>query len=337
MQIYRHKEPFFLENGSSLQELEIAYDTWGELNENGDNVIWICHALTANSNAKEWWPGLIGEGLAFDTKDHFIVCANILGSCYGTTGPGSNNPETGRPFYHYFPFITIRDIVNAHEVLRQHLGIKKLHLLVGGSMGGYQALEWCIMQPHLVNHLFLLATSASESAWGIGIHTSQRKAIEIDPTWREQAGNAGVEGLKVARAIGMITYRSYESFVKMQTDDETDKLDHFKASSYILYQGNKLAGRFSAYSYWCLTKAMDTHNIGRGRGEINAVLKTIGAKTLIIGITSDLLCPLQEQKRLAGHIPLATFAAIDSIYGHDGFLVETGAIAHHLSAWLKQS
>ena len=335
MQVYKHTNPFPLENGGILEDLEIAYDSWGTLNGNGDNVIWICHALTANSNAMEWWPGLIGEGLAFDTKKYFVVCANILGSCYGTTGPVSMATKEGKPFYHHFPFITIRDMVKAHQLLCEHLHIRKIQLLAGGSMGGYQVLEWSLMQPELIAKLFLLATSAKESAWGIGIHTAQRKAIEVDPTWKEETSIAGAEGLKVARAIGMITYRSYESFVTTQTDDESDKVDGFKASSYIHYQGSKLANRFSAYCYWTLTKAMDSHNISRGRGAIADVLKSIHAKTLIMGIKSDILCPLQEQKLLAEHITHATFVAIESIYGHDGFLVETKAISHHLSAWLK--
>ena len=147
MQVYKHTNPFPLENGAILQQLEIAYDTWGELNQDGDNVIWICHALTANSNAKEWWPGLIGEGLAFDTNKYFVVCANILGSCYGTTGPASIDPCQHKPYYHEFPFITIRDMVNAHQLLCNHLGIKKIHLRAGGSMGGYACRVICRESP----------------------------------------------------------------------------------------------------------------------------------------------------------------------------------------------
>jgi homoserine O-acetyltransferase len=336
MQIYHHRESFHLETGATLSELHIAYYTWGTLNEKGDNVIWICHALTASSNAQEWWPNLIGEGLAFDTAQYFVVCDNILGSCYGTTGPRSLNGETGESFYTNFPFITIRDIVGAHEMLRKHLGIGGIHLMVGGSMGGYQALEWCVIQPQLIKQLFLLTTSAKETAWGIAIHTAQRMAIELDESWKKQSATGGKEGLKIARAIGMLTYRSYESFLTTQTDEDPAKLDHFKAASYIHHQGNKLAARFSAHSYWVLTKAMDSHNLARGRKDINNVLKSIIAKTLIMGITSDLLCPVQEQQILAEHIPGATFVAIDSMYGHDGFLVETAAITHHLSAWMKQ-
>ena len=336
MQVYQHQQPFQLEVSGSLPSINIAFHTWGRLNEERTNVVWICHALTANSNADDWWPGLIGEDLVFDPRKYFIVCANIFGSCYGTTGPGSVNPHTQKPYHHQFPFVTIRDMVNAHELLRQHLNIQRIHLLVGGSMGGYQALEWAVMQPMLIKRLFLLATSPKESPWGIAIHTAQRNAIAVDPTWKEDSETAGLEGLKVARAIGMITYRSYETFAKTQTDTDDEKVNDFKASSYINYQGKKLADRFSAYSYWTLTQALDTHNLARGRGGMPNALGSIEAKTLILGITTDLLCPINEQKTMAEHIPDATFVAIDSIYGHDGFLVETQSISQHLSAWLKQ-
>jgi homoserine O-acetyltransferase len=335
MNYFRYDERFELENGNALPGLSIGYRTYGILNEEGNNVIWICHALTANAAVEDWWPELIGEGKVFDTNKYFVVCDNILGSCYGTTGPTSINAESGNVFYHNFPFITIRDMVKAHQLLQEHLSINKIHLLVGGSMGGYQALEWCLAQPLLIDNLFLLATSAKETAWGIAIHTAQRMAIENDPTWKENDSKAGSEGLKTARAIGMITYRSYESFVQKQSDDDNDKLEEFKASSYINYQGNKLSKRFNAYSYWLLTKAMDTHNLSRGRSKMITVLNSIKQKTLVLGITSDILCPLKEQKFLSEHIPNATFVAIESMYGHDGFLVETKQIAHHLSAWLK--
>lgn len=334
VQIFHYRQPFLLELGNALPELTIAYHTWGQLNERGDNVIWICHALTANSNAKEWWPNLIGKSLAFDTERYFVVCANILGSCYGTTGPGSLNPETGLPYYHTFPFITIRDMVRAHDLLRQQLGINGIHLLAGGSMGGYQALEWAVMDPNLISHLFVLTTSAKESAWGIAIHSAQRMAIETDSTWKEENPAAGSEGLKVARAIGMLTYRSYESFVNTQTDGNSEKVDDFMATSYIKYQGEKLAARFTAYSYWYLSKALDSHNLSRGRGRMVAVLNGIRPRTLVMGISSDLLCPVRELAFLAQHIRGAKLVTIESLYGHDGFLVETEAISHHLGAWL---
>ncbi len=334
-QVFFSPQPFWLESGESLPELSITYHTWGRLNSGGDNVIWVCHALTANSNAKEWWPNLIGDGLAFDTSKYFVVCANILGSCYGTTGPASINSKTGKPYLHSFPFITIRDMVQAHVLLRQHLGIRGIHLLAGGSMGGYQVLEWAVMEPTISRNLFVITTSAKESAWGIAIHTAQRMAIETDSTWTAGELTDGRNGLKVARAIGMLTYRSYESFVKAQSDTNNEKVDQFMASSYIRYQGEKLANRFTAYSYWTLSKSLDSHNLARGRGSLESVLNSIRTNTLVMGITSDLLCPVQELQFLSRNIPRARFAAIDSLYGHDGFLVETEAITTELNNWLN--
>lgn len=334
MKIFKSDKPLQLESGAVLPEVEIAYHTWGQLNAACDNVIWICHAFTANSNAADWWPGTIGPGLIFDTDNYFVVCANILGSCYGTTGPLSKNPETSQAWFGQFPLITIRDMVAAHDLLRQHLHIKKIRLLAGGSMGGYQALEWTVRQPSLIQQLFLIATSAKESAWGMAVHTAQRLAIEADASWGEAVPTAGGKGLKAARAIGMLTYRSYDAYAQTQTDPDNNKLDNFKASSYIQYQGDKLVQRFNAYSYWTLTKSMDTHNLARGRAaDIPQILATITAPTLIIGIESDLLCPIKEQKLLAAHIPQATFHTIQSLYGHDGFLVETPTISTLLRQW----
>ncbi len=225
----------------------------------------------------------------------------------------------------------------AHSILCRHLAIKKIHLLVGGSMGGYQVIEWCIMEPQLIDKLFLIATSARETAWGIAIHTAQRLAIQSDRSWKEQSKNAGQKGLKAARAIGMLTYRSYQSYAATQTDPDMNKLDYFKASSYIEHQGNKLVNRFNAYSYWLLTKTMDSHNIARGRGNtIEEVLQTISQQTLIIGIDTDLLFPLQEQELLAQNISPSEFKVISSVYAHDGFLIETEQITKHLSNWLQK-
>lgn len=335
MLFYHHKENFELEAGGALAEITVAYNTWGALNKNGDNVIWICHALTANSNAEEWWPNMIGEGLAFDTSRYFIVCANILGSCYGTTGPLSIDPGTNSPYYHQFPFITIRDMVQAHELLRNHLGISVIHLLVGSSMGGYQALEWAIMKPLIFKNLLLLATSAKETPWGIAIHTAQRMAIETDTTWKDNNSRAGSQGLQVARSIGMLTYRSYETFLATQAETDNNKLDGFKASSYVRYQGEKFANRFNAFSYYVLSKAMDSHNIARDRISVEEALQQITANTLVIGIETDVLCPLAEQHFLAQHIPASNLVIIKSIYGHDGFLVETTQISAHLLNWLS--
>lgn len=334
MNYFHYPHTFHLENGGHLPELTIAYSTYGKLNEEKSNVVWICHALTANADVAGWWPGVVGSNHIIDPEKYFIVCANIPGSCYGSTGPSSINPVTGKAYYHEFPFISIRDMVNAHILLRKQLGIEKIFLLIGGSMGGYQAMEWCIMEKNIAERLVLLATSASESAWGIATHTAQRLSIEADSTWQNNNDHAGANGLKAARAIGMLTYRNYNIMVQKQSDADSNKTDDFKASSYIKYQGEKLVKRFNAFSYWLLTKSMDSHNIARGRKTAAEVLKTISQPTLIFGISSDILCPLVEQEFLARHIPSSKLVTIDSEYGHDGFMVENEQISWHLSAWL---
>ncbi|MBC6492901.1 homoserine O-acetyltransferase [Flavihumibacter stibioxidans] len=330
------QKPFHLENGSVLPGIEIAYHTYGKLNESGSNVVWVCHALTANADVESWWPGLVGPGCTINPDDHFIVCANIIGSCYGSSGPLSQNTETGTPYYNRFPVVTIRDMVNAHILLRRHLNISTVSLLMGGSMGGYQVLEWAISEPSIVQKLFLIATSAAESAWGIAIHEAQRMAIEADPSWKEDSEKAGAAGLKAARAIGMLTYRNYTAMIQQQQDPDADKTDNFKAASYMRYQGEKLVNRFNAQSYWLLTKSMDSHNISRGKGgSIPEVLNGIGQPTLVMGITSDLLCPVIEQQKISAAMPRATYIEIDSMFGHDGFLVEANLIGKYLKNWLQ--
>jgi homoserine O-acetyltransferase len=325
---------FHLEQGQSLSKLSVAYHTYGTLNKEKNNVIWICHALTANSDAAAWWPGMVGEGCCFDTSKYFVVCANILGSCYGTTGPLSIDPETSSPYYHQFPAITIRDMVQAHQLLCRHLEITRIQLLVGGSMGGYQAVEWCAMEPTLISNLFLIATSSKETPWGKAIHATQRMAIETDSTWTENSDDAGKNGLKTARAIGMITYRSFQTFSATQNDEVHDLQTNYKAASYVQYQGDKLAKRFNAYSYWYLTYAMDSHNLARGRAvTVAEVLQGFRQNTLIIGISSDIISPVQEQIFLKENIPQSQLVIIDSLYGHDGFLIETDQITAHVKAW----
>lgn len=236
-----------------------------------------------------------------------------------------------------FLFFTIRDMLAAHILLRKHLGIEKIYLLIGGSIGGYQALEWSLTEPQRIGRMFLLATSPAESAWGIAIHTTQRMAIEADGTWGEPHADAGAKGLATARAIGILTYRNYAIMVAKQSDGDVQRVDEFRASSYMRYQGKKLVNRFNAYSYYLLSKAMDTHNIARGRAETVAdALKLISVPTFIIGVSSDILCPVQEQQIMAANIPKATCVEIDSAYGHDGFLVETPTIAQHLLQWLAE-
>jgi homoserine O-acetyltransferase len=335
MEEYHRYQPFPLENGQVLPDLRIGYHTYGNLNAAGDNVVWICHALTANSDVIRWWPGMVGDHRYVNPEKHFIVCANILASCYGSSGPLTENPQTGEPYYSSFPMVTIRDMVNAHILLRKHLGIKQIHLLIGGSMGGYQALEWSLMEPSVIGDLLLIATSAAESAWGIAVHTAQRLAIEADDSWNDKNEEAGGKGLRAARGIGILTYRNYAIMKEKQTDPDINKLDNYKASSYISYQGNKLLRRFNAYSYWLLTKAMDSHHIARNRaGDLKKVLSSISHRTLVIGITSDILCPLAEQEFLAKYIPNSKLVSIDSLYGHDGFMVETEKIGICLKEWM---
>ena len=338
MNFFHYPHQIKLEGGGILPELTVAYTTYGKMNANKSNVIWICHALTANSDAAEWWDGVVGKNHVIDPDKYFIVCANILGSCYGTTGPLSINPTTGEPYYSTFPLITIRDMVKAHILLRKHLEIEKIFLLMGGSMGGYQAMEWCLTENEVINRLLLLATSPTESAWGIATHTAQRLSIEADCTWQAPSPDAGAKGLKAARAIGMLTYRNYGIMVQQQTDPDFEKLDNYKATSYINYQGDKLVQRFNARSYWLLTKSMDSHHLARGRGgNLEEVLKGITQKTLIIGISSDILCPLAEQEFLTHHIAKARLVVIDSDYGHDGFMVESEIISQYLAEWLDDA
>ena len=337
MKYFQYDHPFELEGGAVLPGITIAYHTYGRLSADGSNVVWVCHALTANSDVAQWWPGVVGEKGVIRPDEYFIVCANILGSCYGSSGPLSVDPRTGKPYYEQFPMVTIRDMVRAHILLRKHLGIGRIALLMGGSMGGYQVLEWAVMEKGVIGRLFLIATSSAESAWGIAVHTAQRLAIEADPSWNSPTPEAGRGGLKAARAIGILTYRNYGIMVKTQTDSDPEKLDRYRASSYVQYQGEKLINRFHAYSYWLLTKAMDSHQLARGRGgRPEAVLQGIGQSTLLVGVTSDILCPLEEQLFMAAHLPDVELVEIDSAYGHDGFMVEGEKIATLLGEWLKK-
>lgn len=335
--IYKYTKPFALECGVSLPSLKIAYHSYGSYTT-GKKVAWVCHALTASSDVATWWKGLVGEDAIINPNEYYIVCANIIGSCYGSTGPLSEDALDASIQFDQFPTLTIRDMVNAHQLLRMHLAIETIDLLIGGSMGGYQALEWSLLEPNLIRKMCLIATSPSESAWGVAVHTAQRLAIEADCTWKAPTAMGGAKGLKAARAIGMLTYRNYAIFQEKQTDPDPEKIDGFKAAAYIEYQGDKLVKRFNAYSYWLLTKSMDSHHLARKRGgDLMATLSSIQIPTLIIGINSDILCPLDEQRFMEKHMQKATLIAIDSIYGHDGFIIETAQITHHLQAWLAEN
>lgn len=325
-----------LESGYTFGQFEVGYHTWGQLNALKDNVIWVCHAFTANSNVEEWWPGMVGEGKLFDPTIHYIICVNLPGSCYGTTGPLSVNPATGQPYYHSFPFFTVRDVVKVYQILANQLGIKSIYMLIGGSLGGQQALEWAVQAPGFVKNLIAIATNATHSAWGIAFNEAQRMAIEADETWKLNTPDAGRAGMVAARSVAMLSYRNYQTYQATQIDDDANKTDRFKAASYQQYQGDKLARRFNAFSYYSLSKTMDSHNIGRGRESIVSALQTIEAHTLVLGIRSDYLFPVSEQKFLARHIPEAVYAEIDSHYGHDGFLVETEKLTICVREFLRK-
>jgi homoserine O-acetyltransferase/O-succinyltransferase len=336
-QFYHHNKPFVLESGKKLPDLQIAYHTYGTLNKEKDNVIWVNHALTANSDVFDWWCGLFGENCLFNPRDHFIVCANILGSPYGTTNPLSMNNKTGLPYYLSFPDITVRDMVKAHQFLARHLKITDISLLIGGSLGGQQAMEWAIAEPEKIKRLVLIATNAQHSPWGIAFNESQRLAITADRTFYSLSPDGGKKGLKVARSIALLSYRAYETYGTTQLEVNTDKISGFKASSYQNYQGEKLVNRFNAYSYHLLTKVMDSHNVGRKRSSIEDALKKIKAKTLVIGISNDVLFPVTEQRFLAENIPQARLVQLNSFYGHDGFLIETETLTKEIGTFLKSS
>ena len=332
---FHSPQPFQLESGAVLPGLQLAYTSYGTLNESRDNVVWIFHALTANSDAANWWPGLVGSGKLFDPARYFIICVNVPGSCYGSTGPLEIHPETGEAWYHDFPFFTTRDIIRSFRLLKDELGIQRVQIGVGGSLGGQQLLEWAVEEPELFERILPIATNAFHSPWGIAFNASQRACIENDFTWKENHPAAGIIGMKTARAFALLSYRHYETYLKDQSETDMEKTTGFRSESYQQYQGEKLAKRFNAFSYYTLSRTMDAHNLGRGRGSVTAALGSIKARTLSIGITTDGLFPLREQQFLADHIPGAVFKAIHSPYGHDGFLLEYTAIEELVKDWLN--
>ncbi|MET4082146.1 homoserine O-acetyltransferase [Pedobacter sp. UYP30] len=334
---YQHKSNFELENGKKIDNLQVAYQTFGKLNAEKNNVVWVCHALTANADVMDWWPGLFGKNNLFNPNEHFIICANVLGSHYGSTNPLSKNSVTGQPYYLSFPSFTIRDMVAAHEVLANYLGIKKIKVLIGGSLGGQQALEWSISQPNMIENLILLATNAVHSPWGIAFNESQRLAISADRTFYANQPEGGLKGLKAARSIALLSYRTFSAYCNTQLESDDDKVDNFRASSYQNYQGEKLTKRYNAYSYYYLSKAMDSHNVGRNRPSIVEALESVKANTLVVAVENDLLFPLSEQQFLANHIPDASLAIVKSDYGHDGFLIETDTLTNVIGNFLKES
>lgn len=327
--------PFEFEAGGRLEHFRIVYHTSPRRH---DKVIWICHALTANSDAEDWWPQLVGPGKLFDTDRYFVVCVNIPGSPYGTDGPATTDPATGRPFYFGFPAVTVRDMVQASILVRKALDIDQIDLIIGSSVGGYQAMEWAIAEPDVIRQAVLMATAPRVSPWFSAQVEAQRMALEADPTFRAcESLSGGAAGLRCARAQGLISYRSYEGYGRTQAEEDPDTLFAGRAASYERYQGEKLVRRqFDAYSYWYLCNAIDSHNVGRGRGGVAAALARITAETTVIGIASDGLFPPQEVKAMAFHITGADYREITSDFGHDGFLLENGQLTHILQPILDR-
>lgn len=321
--IYHHNKPFVLESGEVLPSLDIAYDTFGECNADASNVVWVCHALTANSDVADWWPHTVEKGCFLDPEKYFTVCANFLGSHYGTTGPLSVNPSTGEKWYGDFPRFTVRDMVRCHQVLAEHLGIRHVKLLIGSSIGGFQCLEWCVMQPDFAERAAFIATTPRTKPWASAFNESQRMVVECDPTFGERRDDAGVTGMAAARSIALLSYRGGMAYDKTQEDaDPNEASFERRVLSYQRYQGDKLRRRFNAYSYYRLSQAVDSHNLGRGRGTVEEQLGKIRSKSLVVAITSDILFSPSDHAILVENIPNVEYHLIDSDFGHDGFLVE---------------
>lgn len=325
--------PFLLESGVELPSLKICYHISGEVDPK-KKVIWVCHALTANSDPSEWWPQMVGEGKSFDTDKYSVICANMLGSSYGSSSPATLS-SSGEPYFLSFPDFTVRDIVRAHNLLREELGIDKIHLVTGASIGGFQALEWSILYPSVVENMLVIACGSEATPWAVAFNESQRMALLADSSFLEQKDlSGGKKGLEAARSIALLSYRSYGGYNKTQKD-QADFLFAERAGSYQQYQGKKLSDRFDAYCYYKLTKCIDSHNCGRGRGGNIAALGKIEAKSVVVGIESDLLFPIEEQRFLAEHISNAKLEVIESLYGHDGFLIESDQLERIIKKHFK--
>ena len=338
---------FKLESGKVLDEVNVRYKTWGTLNENADNAIVVCHALTGNAALDSWWGGLLGPDLPFDTNKYFVVCANVLGSCYGTTGPTSINPTTNNEYASDFPHVTVRDSVKAHqELLKDGLNVKSIKSVIGGSMGGMQVLEWMFYGSDFVRTGIPIACGGHHHAWQIAISESQRQAIYADPKYlsgKYSKNDPPHGGLAVARQIAMISYRTHAAYEKKfgreraDGNESSDKLDAlFSVEGYLHHQGQKFLTRFDPNSYITCTQLMDSHDVGRGRGGEEMALNQLNQPSLIIGIDSDALYPIIEQENLAKNIKNSELHILRSDEGHDGFLLEQVQIAALIEQFLNK-
>ena len=329
---------FTTESGFTFELPEIAYHTWGSLNEDKDNVILVIHALTGNSNIEDWFSGFFAESSPVDLDKHFVICMNIPGSCYGSLNPWTINPKTGNPYQGDFPVFTIRDVVRFQQQLLDHLGITGIELVLGGSYGGMISLEFVLMDKR-IKSACIVAMGKSHSPWAIGISHAQRMALYADPKWNDgfyKKNDPPADGLAAARAMAMITYRTPQNYEQKFGRDVNNDKKLFEVESYLEYQGQKLVDRFDALTYDRLTKSMDTHDVSQNRGSFEEVLGSISIPVLVIGIDSDKLYPTSEQKELAEFIPNALYKEISSPYGHDAFLIEFEQINNHLVSFLNQ-
>jgi len=347
---------FTLESGRTFGPITVAYETYGHLNAAKDNAVLIPHALTGDSHCAShhpgdepgWWEGLVGPGKAIDTERYFVICPNVLGGCQGTTGPASIDPETGRPYGSRFPVITIRDMVRVHKALIDHLGLERVHMVIGGSMGGMQTLEWGVAYSDITDGIVAIATPGRSAPQAIAYNEVGRRSIMNDPNWRGgdyYDGEYPSDGLSVARMVGMITFQSDASMwnkfgrqlMNASEDEIYDLSTQFQVESYLCYQGEKLVERFDANSYVYLTRALDLFDLGRGRGGFREALRLITVPTLVIGISSDILYPTYQQKEIVDglreHGRFAEYVEIDCPFGHDGFLIEIAQMTEALTGF----
>jgi homoserine O-acetyltransferase len=325
---------FILDCGGFLTNPTVRYRSYGALNEDRTNCMVVCHALTGNAALDSWWGDMLGPGRVFDTTKFFVICCNVLGSCYGTTGPTSINPANGEVYGANFPEVTVRDTVRLHmSAVRDGLKIDHVACVIGGSLGGMQALEWALCGGSYVGCVLTMCCGAEHTPWQIGISEVQRQAIYADPKWRGgdymKYRDPPFAGLSVARQCAMITYRSHKAYLdKFGREEIADEIAgngqvrYFEVERYLRYQGEKFQKRFDPLSYIAVTRMMDTHDVGRGRGGVQSALSKIKQPVLIIAVDSDILYPPCEQELLHRLIPNSEKHVIRSDNGHDGFLLD---------------
>ena len=329
-----------LESGETLQDITIAYQSWGQLNENKDNAILVNHAMTGWSDVPGWWPSMVGPGLPFDTDKYFVVCPNVIGGCQGSTGPSSIAPD-GKRYGSRFPSITIRDMVAAEIKFSDALGINKYRLAVGPSLGGMRALEWAVQFPDRVGAICTIGSSAVATGDQIGTASIQIRAIKSDPNFNNgdyyELDRGPIDGMGIARRIAHLTYRTEaEMDIRFGRELQGDDTGRYAVESYLDHQANKLAHRFDANTYISLTEAMNSHDIGRGRGGVVAALESITIPVVAVSIDTDRLFPVRLQAEIADFAPLAApLVTISSPFGHDGFLVEVESVGNVIRQALK--